>query len=117
MGRFYGEVGYSSDGGAVETKPGVWVQTDVVERKYHGKEKRLSKDVEVADKVNDDFTVGNLLSILADPYALNNFSKILYVRWQNQVWKVTKVDVKRPRLELRLGGVYHGPTAPTPGNP
>jgi hypothetical protein len=31
-------------------------------------------------------------------------------------WKVTAVEVLRPRLILTLGGVYHGPTkrAPSP---
>jgi hypothetical protein len=32
-----------------------------------------------------------------------------YVEWAGVRWDVTDVEVQRPRLILRLGGVYHGP--------
>jgi hypothetical protein len=32
-----------------------------------------------------------------------------YVEWMNARWKITSIDVKRPRVILTIGGVYNGP--------
>lgn len=104
--RFRGEVGY---GESVETAPGVWEDT-VVERTYFGDVERLSNRLrESSDSVNDELSVGNAILIVADPYAFENFKAIKYIRWQGGLWKIAEVDVRRPRLWLRLGGIYHGP--------
>jgi len=108
--KFRGEVGY---GESVETAPGVWVDT-IVERTYYGDVERLSNRLrESTDSVNDEMVIGNAISIVADPYAFENFQAIRYIRWQGGLRKVAEVDVRRPRLWLRLGGKYHGPV-PTP---
>ena len=61
--------------------------------------------------LNNDITVGNSISIVADDdYAINHFFKIKYVRWTGVLWTVTNVEVKSPRLILSLGSVYNGPT-------
>lgn len=109
MARFFGIVGYGKN---EEVRPGVWDDV-IVERKYYGDVVRNSLSVENADKVNDNRTVGNSISILADDDAYNSFMDILYVQWMGRNWEVSNIDVQPPRLVLRLGGVYTGPTAPT----
>lgn len=108
MAKFYGEIGY---GETVEVRPGVWDDV-IVERKHYGDVVRNSRQLDSGEKVNDDLSVGNSISIVADAYANGHFFAIRYIRWAGTLWKVDNVDVESPRLVLRLGGVYNGPTAP-----
>ena len=107
MARFYGEVGY---GTTVEINPGVWDDT-IIEQKYYGDVIRDTRKLEIGDRVVPNITTGNSISIVADPYALEHFFAIRYVKWMGTLWVVTEVEVKQPRLILRLGGVYNGPKA------
>jgi hypothetical protein len=107
MARFHGEVGYAS--AAVESAPGVWKDT-IVERTYFGDAIRTNRRLQEGDSLNKDIVVNNSISIVADAYAAANFSAIRYVRWNGALWTVVDVEVQRPRLLLRLGGVYNGPT-------
>lgn len=61
-------------------------------------------------KVNDDLSVNNSISIVADAYAIENFFAMRYVQWMGILWIVSTVEVQSPRLLLTLGGVYNGPT-------
>jgi hypothetical protein len=108
MARFHGAVGYSD---LIETPPGsgVWVDT-ITEFSYMGDVIRNTRSLEPRDSLNDDLTVGNSISILADQQAIDHFFKIRYVWWMGVRWIVTQVEVQTPRLILRLGGVYNGPT-------
>ena len=113
MAKFFGEIGY---GHTEETAPGVHTLI-VTEKKYYGDVQRNTKQNVEGDKVNSDLTVGVSISIIADAYANENFFAIRYVRWAGTLWTVANVDVQRPRLVLRLGGVYNGPKAASPGTP
>ena len=109
MARFFGVVGY---GEAVETSPGSGVYVDViVEHSYYGDVVRAVRNLEVGDdKINEDISVSNSISIIADAYANENFLKIKYVKWSGVLWNVPSVEVRAPRLILSLGSVYNGPT-------
>lgn len=113
MARFYGEVGY---GETVEKAAGVW-EDNVVEHSYYGDVVRNTKRTREGESVNDDFTIGHSISIVVDAYASEHFSAIRYVKWAGTRWKVTEVEVQSPRLLLRLGGVYNGPTPTAPEPP
>jgi hypothetical protein len=105
--KFSGEIGY---GNSEETSPGVWEDT-ITERHYFGDVIRNTRKLQDGSKVNDDISVQNSISIVADAYAGENFFAIRYIRWAGALWKVTDVEVQSPRLILRLGSVYNGPTA------
>jgi hypothetical protein len=107
LAKFYGKIGY---GFATETAPGVWKDA-ITERTYSGDVIRNSRQLQESETVNDDLTVGNSVSIVADAYAFEHFHHIRYVIWSGAYWKVTNVDVQRPRLTLRFGGIYNGPKA------
>lgn len=110
MAKFFGEVGY---GQTVETVPGVWEDV-ITERKVYGDVLRNTRRLVSGEKINNDLTVGNSISIMADAYANTHFFAIRYVRWAGVNWTVTDVEVQRPRLILQLGEVYNGLTPPTP---
>ena len=107
MAKFHGKVGYNL--GTLEVRPGVWEES-VQERLYRGDIVRSSRQLREGDKVISDISVNHTISIVADPFANLHFFAIRYVEWAGALWTVEDVDVQRPRLLLRLGGVYHGPT-------
>lgn len=86
---------------------GVW-ESKIVERRYYGDILRFSHRRQDNSKVNGDVEISNEISIIADPYAYENFQNILYVTWMNAKWKVTSINVDYPRLTLEIGGVYNG---------
>lgn len=112
MAKFYGEIGY---GESVEKASGVWVD-EIVERKYFGDVIRNTRKLTEGESVNNDISVNNSIEIVADAYANEHFFAMRYIRWQGALWTVSDVEVRRPRLLLRLGGVYNGPT-PAPITP
>lgn len=109
MARFHGEVGY---GTTVEDPPGSgkWV-SKITEYSYTGDIIRNQRNLEPGDQVNDDITVANSISIVADEHAIEHFALIKYVRWGGVEWTVPTVEVRHPRLILNLGKVYNGPKA------
>ena len=72
---------------------------------------RNTKKYETGESVLDDIRIDNKISIVADAYAWDHFFKMKYVQWMGTLWKITSIDVERPRLILTIGGVYNGPTA------
>lgn len=108
MARFHGVVGY----GMTEQSPagsGIWVD-EIVEQPYYGDVIRNTRKLEEGDHLNQDITVQNSISIVADQYAIEHFFLIKYVEWMGTRWTVSSVEVQSPRLLLRLGSVYNGPT-------
>lgn len=113
MRKFYGKVGYAT---VVDKGKGIHAP-EISERPYFGDVIRNSLRVGNGEKVNDDLSVGNSISIVADAYAMNHFSNIRYVEWVGTAWKVEEVTQAHPRLILRLGGVWNGPEGTTPVDP
>lgn len=108
MARFHGVVGY---GETVETPSGsgVWVD-QITEVSYFGDVVRNTRRLDEGEQLNTDISVSNAISIVADQYAIEHFFLIKYVEWAGTLWTVTSVEVHSPRLLLRLGSVYNGPT-------
>lgn len=104
MAKFYGKVGYAE---TEQTAPGVWVD-QITERTYFGDVLSNATRWVNADGLNDDLKVTTRISIMADAYANEHFSKIKYCEWMGTRWKVTEVTPQRPRLLLTLGGEYNG---------
>ena len=104
MGKWFGKIGYAA---TEETTPGVWVE-QITERNYYGDIIRNTRRLQTSDKLNDDINVSNEISIVADPFARDNFHAMLYIEFMGARWKVSSVEVQYPRLILTLGGVYNG---------
>lgn len=113
MGRFHGAVGYAcsvekmtSDG----RPTGVVIDT-IRERQYTGDvTKRYIRTIN-SESINDGITTNTEISVVADSFAYQNFSRIKYVNYMGVNWKVTSVDVQAPRLILSIGGIWNGETA------
>lgn len=103
MARFSGIIGY-----AVPhfNGVGVWAE-QYEERKYKGDIVKNRSNAEQGTSINDDIRFNNTVSIIADPYALTNYSNIRYISWNGCKWKVTSVEVEKPRLILNFGGIFN----------
>ena len=113
MARFYDIIGY---GETVETVPGVYEDV-ITERYYYGDVIRNTRRLQSGENLNDNLTVGNSVSIVADAYASLHFHNIRYIKWAGALWTVSDVEEQRPRLILRLKEVYNGPTPAATNTP
>ena len=104
MSKWFGVIGYAE---TIETTPGVWTE-QITEREYFGDVIRNTRRLQTANQVNDNIDISNEISIVADPYAYQNFHAIRYVEFMGAKWKVSSVEVQHPRLTLSLGGVWNG---------
>lgn len=111
MAKFRGKVGYllteeeSIDGEGT----GIWKE-HILERTYYGDIIRNISRWESSGNLNDNISINNSVSIVADPFAIENFQLIKYVELHNQLWKVNTAEVQYPRIILSLGGVYNEDT-------
>ncbi len=103
MAKFYGTIGY---GISEETTPGVW-EDRIVERHYYGDLVRNTRRMQNSEHLNDNINISNEISIVADPYANENFHLMRYVTFMGTKWKITSVEVQYPRLILSIGDVYN----------
>ena len=103
MAKFYGPIGYAV---TVETAPGVW-EEQIIEHNYYGDFIRNTRQLQSGETLNDNINVANEISIVADPFARENFHRMRYVKYMGAAWKISNVEVGYPRLILTIGGLYH----------
>ena len=103
MAKWYGKIGYAE---MMETEPGIW-EENITERSYFGEHYRNTRLLQNSGSVNDNINIANQISIVADPYANQKFHAMRYVEFMGSTWKITNVEVQRPRLILTIGGLYH----------
>lgn len=103
MAKWFGKIGFSE---TKETKPGVWEEIITV-REYYGDVTRNTRRFQSSENLNDNIVVSNDISIVADPYASQNFRSIRYIEFMGTKWKIDNVEVSYPRLILTLGEIYN----------
>lgn len=105
MAKFYGKVGYAE---TIETpaNSGIWVET-ITDRPYYGDIIRNNRKLQSSGDLNDDVNISNQISIVADPFANQNFHAMRYAEFMGTKWKIRDIEVRYPRLILSLGGIYN----------
>lgn len=101
MAKYAGLVGYATQ---KETRPGIW-EKDIAERLMYGDVLNINHSRRGGEKVNEDITLSNIISLMASPEDVLNLE---YVEYMGVKWKATSVEVQRPRIIVTLGGVWHG---------
>lgn len=104
MAKWFGKIGYAE---TVETEPGIW-EEKIVEHAYYGEMTKNYRRLQNSSEINDSINISNQISIIADPFAMNNFHTMCYAVYMGVKWKISDVEVQYPRLQLTLGGVYNG---------
>lgn len=103
MAKFFGKIGYAE---TKQTSPGVW-EEEITEREYFGDITRNTRRLQSSGNLNDNIVVANDISIVADPFANQNFHAMRYVEFMGTKWKISNVEVQYPRLILTLGDQYN----------
>lgn len=109
MSKWFGKIGYAIQ---KESEPGIW-EEEIIERDYYGDLLTDNRKRQSNNNVLDEITLSNMISIIADPFAYNNCSCMAYAEIMGAKWKISEVEVKPPRLNLTIGGVYNGNTLRT----
>lgn len=105
MTRFRGTVGFSK---LLETSPGVFTE-QITRRTYKGELVREGNRWQPRDAVNDDFLVENRISVVGDQFMYSNVGAMRFIEFMGAKWKISSVEIKKPRIILYLSGVYNGP--------
>lgn len=101
--KWYGQIGYRQ---TVETAPSVY-EEKIIYKNHIGDVTRNVSRHDQGDQVNDSLNVSNTISIVANPYAQNNFQSMVCIEFLGTKWKITNIDVQYPRIILSMGGVWN----------
>lgn len=102
MAKYYGHIGFATQ---VESEPGIW--TDVIEKRpYKGDIVRSGRRYEASENINDNFTITNSFSIISDAFLYSHIPAMRYIEYLGTKFKITSVEIERPRVTISVGGVY-----------
>lgn len=94
--------------GALDPETGEFT-SGIEEHKFAADITRLNNNVIANSKsTNDDLKLDMAFQIHLNKFTYSNFQWIKYVEFNGQKWKITNVQVQRPRLILQAGGVWNG---------
>jgi hypothetical protein len=106
--KWHGNIGFETQV-EVSLGPGkatVW-RPEIIPRHYYGDISRTNKRYDHDEKVNNDISINNQFSVVADPYARDNWFNMRWIEWLGRKWMITDVQVEPPRLTINIGGEYH----------
>lgn len=103
MAKWCGAIGYAK---SVETSPGVW-EDQITEKKYCGDLLANTTRWQSSNFANDNLNISHQISILSDQFAEQNAHMIKYAEYMGEKWEVVSFEVKHPRLNLWIGGLYN----------
>lgn len=104
--KYYGIIGFAH---TIETSPGIW-EEQIVERPYYGDVNKYGRRLSSSGGINDNVEITNTISVISDPFAIENMYSMRYITWMGKKWKVSSVNVEFPRLELTIGDLYNEET-------
>lgn len=102
MSKYYGNIGFSV---LQQTRRGVWEET-IEERPYKGDILHTGRRFENSENINDDVVITNRFSIISDAYLYSHVPALRYLVYMGTKFKITSVELDRPRLTISVGGVY-----------
>lgn len=102
MAKYHGRIGFAVQ---EETSPGIW--EDVIEwRPYKGDVISNSRRYDPSENINDDFVLSNRFSIVSDAFLYSHVPAMRCLEYMGSVFKITSVNIERPRVDISVGGVY-----------
>lgn len=112
MAKWSGRIGFVT---TKESPAGSGIHREVVTIKpFTGEVIRSIRRWQPGEKVNDDVSLGNQISVVATPYLFSNFYAIRFVSFMNSWWSVSSTTLDYPRINIEIGGLYNGNTTATP---
>lgn len=106
MAKYYGKIGFAH---SYKNEKDIVVQV-ITERDFKGEITRPSVKHDTGNEINPNLTLGNMFSIIDDPYLRENSFAMVYLTHRGVRWSIRKIEEVAPRLNILIGEVYHGPT-------
>ena len=104
MSKCSGKIGYAM---VQETEPGIWDEI-IVEKRYTGDLTRNTyKYSQNNESTNDNITLNNNISILANKFINENLGIMRYITYMNHKWKISSIEIVPPRIIITLGDMYN----------
>lgn len=103
MAKYWGMIGFAE---VTEDAPGVFTEK-IQERRYTGDILRNSLRIEKTEHLNDNINISNMISVIADSYAEERMGMMRYITWMGTKWNISSIEVRHPRLNITVGGVYN----------
>lgn len=107
--KWSGKIGFYVDEEVIKDGigTGIW-KPQIVERSYTGNIVRDYRSQEnTNDKVNEDATISNNISVILDRYLDSHICDIKYITFKGVKWKVKGFTINHPRIDISIGGVYN----------
>lgn len=107
--KWSGKIGFYVDEEVIKNGigTGIW-KPQIVERSYTGNIVRDYRSQEnTNDKVNEDVTISNNISVILDRYLDSHICDIKYITFKGVKWKVKGFTINHPRIDISIGGVYN----------
>lgn len=109
MAKYAGKIGFVK---YVSGEHSVYTE-EVTEKPYTGDVLMNNRRNEnLSEKLSEDLQLNNEISIVANRFAIENFSYMRYATYLGTKWQIRSAKIESPRIILTLGGVYNGPTGP-----
>ena len=109
MARFYGAIGFVE---TVNDGTGIWEEKETVRYYYGDLNNNVRRWETQNDKgVNDNLSLNNNVSIIADRFAYDNLSAMKWVEMFGQKWKVTSAEINYPRITIFFGDRWNSDDA------
>ena len=89
-----------------EVEEGMWLPT-IAEKTYSGTCEELSQAFAFGNTTNGELRIRNKFSLMGNSYFFSHVADIRYFVWQNQKWVIENLQLKYPRFEFTIGGIYH----------
>ena len=109
--RYFAKLGYryTEEQKDSEGRPNGIYKEIYIERPYKAEVMSSGYQNQQGEGINDDYKITNKFSVLAcDAFTLSHLNSIIWIEYLNVKWKVTSVDIQRPRLIISIGGEYNG---------
>ena len=104
MNRWCGKIGFAEQ---VQTSQSVWTEK-ITERTYRGDVLRNTRRLMDSQQINDNISISNQISVVADAQIRDNFINMRYIEFMGSKWKATQVDASQaPRLIITLGELWN----------
>lgn len=107
MAKYCGKVGFATTA-EIPADSGIFKEVITLKGPYHGDRLDDTGRMVLTDNINTDIKITNRISIIADPYAIQNFHSIRFAIYMGSKWKVSSVQNAYPRLILNLGELWNG---------
>lgn len=103
--KYFGHIGFVME---EEESPGVYESKEIV-RSYKGDVlQNIVGWQKSTTTTNDDVSINNRISIIADDFAIKNMGLLRWVEYMGSRWSATNIQAEYPRLIITMGGLYNG---------